>query len=324
MAIIAASSLLTGCATTLRHDVMHGAIAYVANLAGQADPGTTLAVVNTATSTALTPVTTGTLPSAMAATPNGESLLVVDKGQDQLVEVDTSTGHIVGRASVGLEPDAVAVSPNGSLALVANFGNNTVTPVALPSLQAGDPIAVGREPVAVAIAPDGKLALVANYEDGTVTPIALPSLVPGAAIAAGSEPDAVLITPNSAAGLVADFQTSVVTPIDLSKMVPATAIPVAGNPTGIASWRSDTVVYVSGGSSVTPIDLLPLLQAGAPIPVGTTAQGLALANGGRTAWVCSGNGTLVPVNLVTGTVGKPVVVGGQPTAVVIPSPVSSR
>jgi DNA-binding beta-propeller fold protein YncE len=79
---------------------------------------------------------------------------------------------------------------------------------------------------------------------------------------------------------------------------------------------SAAIAYVSGGDSVIPIDL-HTRQAGAPIGVGTTAEALVLAPGGSTAWVCGGNGTLVHVNLATGSVIGRVGVGNQPSAVVI-------
>jgi DNA-binding beta-propeller fold protein YncE len=97
---------------------------------------------------------------------------------------------------------------------------------------------------------------------------------------------------------------------------------VGGNPTDIALWKSGTVAYVSGGDSVTPIDLAHL-GAGTPLAVGTTAEALALSDNGRTAWICGGNGTLVSLNLDSGALGARVAVGGQPTAVVIPAPANT-
>ena len=38
---------------------------------------------------------------------------------------------------------------------------------------------------------------------------------------------------------------------------------------------------------------------------------------GDTAWVTQQGGTLVPVTLATGSVGKPVHLGGHPSAIVI-------
>ncbi|MGP8008073.1 MAG: YncE family protein, partial [Acidimicrobiales bacterium] len=105
-----AAALAVGCAVATAAcappplpGATQGAVAYVATLAGQADPGDAVAVVDTSTSKTLTPIATGTLPSAMAATPDGKDLLVTDKGIDQLTEVATATGRVVRRVTVGLE-----------------------------------------------------------------------------------------------------------------------------------------------------------------------------------------------------------------------------
>jgi hyaluronoglucosaminidase len=223
---------------------------------------------------------------------------------------------VVGTADVGLEPDAVAVNPDATLALVANFGDNTVTPLALPSLRPGRPIAVGKQPVAVAVSPKGTVALVSNYADGTVSPISLPALVAGSPIAAGQEPVALVFTPSGSTALVADFQTSSVTPIAVSSLTPGPAIAVTGNPTGIATLSTSTSVYVSGGDSVTPIDLRTG-RARSAIRVGSIAEGLALAPGGGAAWVAGLDGRLIHVDLQSRRVIGSVTVGGHPSAVVI-------
>jgi len=125
-------------------------------------------------------VSTGSLPSAVAATPNGRLLLVTDQGNDQLAVVDTATDAVISHILVGVEPDAVAVSPNGKTALVANVDDDTVTPIDLTTLRAGHPIPVGSRPDAVAIGgPDGTTALVADLEGNAVTPVDLSTGPPG-------------------------------------------------------------------------------------------------------------------------------------------------
>lgn len=115
-----------------------------------AAPGTTPAAGGTARSVGGTslgpPVSTGSLPSAEAATPDGRLLLVTDQGNDQLAVVDTATDAVISHILVGVEPDAVAVSPDGKTALVANVDDDTVTPIDLTTLRAGPAIAVGARP----------------------------------------------------------------------------------------------------------------------------------------------------------------------------------
>ncbi len=306
-----------------------GHVAYVATGAGLADPGNTLAVVDTASGAVLHPVMTGTrasttasLPTSLAATANGRDVLVADRGVDVLSVIDTATGAEVGLATVGLEPDAVAVTPNGSLALVANLLDGTVTPVSLPSLRVGTPIHVGTHPDAVAVSPNGSLALVANFGDGTVTPISLPSLVAGAPVAVGLEPDAVAFSPNGTVALVADQQTSTVVPVTVPSLAVGSPIAVGGDPTGIAvdlAAGAGGTAYVSAGDGVTPIALAGLV-AGPPVAIGTGAEAIAVGPGDRHAWVCGQSGTLVELSLPTGSVVRRVAVGGEPVAVVVPPP----
>jgi len=307
--------LIAGCTSGSAAESPTTPTAYVATGASVANPGDTVAVVDTVTSKVQTPITTGTLPAALAVTPDGKDLLVANKGDDTVSSVDVASGKVVKTATVGLEPDAVAVTPNGALALVANFGDNTVTPLALPSLRIEPAIAVGRQPVAIAVSPTGTLALVSDYEDGTVTPISLPALKAGVPVGVGAEPVALYITPDGGTALVANFQTSTVTPLSLPALVPAAPIAVAGNPTGIAG-SSATRAFVSGGDSITPI-ALPSRQPGAPIAVGVPAEALAVAPGGATAWVCGVDGTLIHVDLNSAAVIGQVTVGNQPSAVVI-------
>ena len=47
------------------------------------------------------------------------------------------------------------------------------------------------------------------------------------------------------------------------------------------------------------------------------AQGIALEAGGSVAWVTQQTGSLVDVTLSTGAVGRPIHVGGHPSALVI-------
>ena len=59
------------------------------------------------------------------------------------------------------------------------------------------------------------------------------------------------------------------------------------------------------------------LAVGAPIALPNAAQGIALSADGSVAWVTQQAGSMIPVTLATGKVGKPVSLGGHPSAIVI-------
>lgn len=312
-------------------DAGHGT-AWVANRALESDPGSTLTPVDLAARRAETPVTTASEPAALARWTDGR-LLVANKGKDTLSVLRTGTGGgsrtatVSSTVGVGLEPDAVAVTrlpAGGWLALVANFGDDTVTPVDLGTMHAESPIPVGPQPVALAVMPAGPgtpaTALVADFGGGTVTPIDLATMTPGPPVAVGTAPDAVAIQEHGSAtapvALVADFGSDQVTPVNLRTMAAMPAVAVGGNPTGIAV-APDGTAWVVAGASLTP---LPpgSPSAGTPVTLPGVGQAVAL-QGGTEAWIAEQAGSVVPVTLPAGPAGRPVHVGGRPTAIAVSS-----
>jgi DNA-binding beta-propeller fold protein YncE len=315
-----AAAGLSGCSSESVTPANSHVVVYAAIGATTPNPGTTVAAVSSASGALGTPITVGTLPSALALLPGAKDLLVTVRAQDQLVEVDTESGDVTRRVGVGLEPDAVAVTPDGSTALVANFGDDTVTEVHLPELIAGPTIHVGRRPVAIALTPDGHEALVLNYQDGTLTPVTLPSSAVGAPVPVGTGPVAVSV-PSASEALVADFQTNSLTPVSLPSLTPQASIPLGADPTGIGIAPGSSVAWVSAGFGLTPVSLVGGL-VGRTIALGVPAQCIAVTNYGQ-AWVCSGNGALVDVDLRSDKVTRTVELDGIPAAVAIADVVGS-
>lgn len=314
IAILLAAGGLAGCSSESVTPGNSHVVVYAAVGAGAANPGDTVAVVGNANGKVGRPVTVGTLPSALALVPGAADLLVTVKAQNELVEVATATGKVVGRVGVGLQPDAVAVTPDGTTALVANFGDNTVTEIHLPALTVGRTVHVGGQPVSIALTPDGHQALVANYRDGTLTPLTLPSLASGVPVPVGAGPVAVAVTSANEA-LVADFQTSSLTQVALPSLVPQPSIPLGANPTGIATGPGGSVAWISAGYGITPITLIGH-AVGKAIPLGIPAGCIVVTRHGQ-AWVCSGNGGLVQVDVTSGRVLRTVAVGGIPAAAIV-------
>ncbi len=303
-----------------------GAEAYVCTYGYDSEPGAAVTPVNLDRATVDPQIATGTLPAAVAGSPNGRLVLVADLGQDRLTILDASDGHVMGTVATGVEPDAVAVSPDGSIAVVANGDDGTVTPVNLRTIRAGPPVRVGNEPDAVAIGGSGGLtALVANLRDGTVTPLNLETMKPGAPIRVGVEPDAIAISPDGESALVADLGSDEVTFVNLSTLHASPSVDVGIPPTGIATSNapspSGQVAWVSGGASLVPVSFAPRPVNGPAIPVGHLAEAVAIARGGTTAWVADGDPYITAVDLVTGRVLESVRVGGRPSAIAIPPPI---
>jgi YVTN family beta-propeller protein len=158
-----------------------GTRAYVNNYGGPggvgSGNGTTVRVVDLATNTIIgSPLTVGLAPAAMAITPDGAHVYVVNYvdgnlGTGTMSIIKTSDNSVQLNAITGFSgPFAIAITPNGKYAYVTNFGSNnfspvgtTVTVVDLSSNTITATITLGIQPAGLAITPDGSFAYVSNY-----------------------------------------------------------------------------------------------------------------------------------------------------------------
>jgi DNA-binding beta-propeller fold protein YncE len=192
---------------------------------------------------------------------------------------------------VGASPGAVVVSPDGRTIYLAE-SNNSITPVSAATGKTGRPVPVraGSLGTDLAIAPDGRMLFATTY--GTSgNPLALAC-------------------------------------IDLRKEQETAAIQPPGGTAGFAISHDGMVLYVISedgklyaASAITcrTERRIPLTQ---DLPGGATAT--ALAPDGTTLYVATsandgGNygGTVTPVDLRTGAVGRSISVGWQPASLAI-------
>jgi hypothetical protein len=79
---------------------------------------------------------------------------------------------------------------------------------------------------------------------------------------------------------------------------------------------SGTTVYVCGGASLVPVTVFGMVVHD-NVALPDVAQGIALSADGSTAWVTQQAGSLIPVALASGKPGRPIGMGGHPSAIVI-------
>src|SRR5215470_3724231 len=184
--------------------------------------------------------------------------------------------------------DALAVTPDGRTLFVANGGEDTgamqivghtVTPVATATGRPGRPIPVGSFPDALAVTPNGRTLFAASETGNTVTPVNLPADRAGRPIQAGPNPQALVVTPDGRTLFVAD----------------------AG--------------YLGMPGGVTPIDIATC-RPRRLIPAADSATALAMTPDGRTLYVASRAGTVTPVDVATGKIGRPISVP-EPSALAV-------
>ena len=234
----------------------------------------------------------------MAMTPNGKTIYVVDdKG---LVPVSTATGTPGKAIRVPAEPGMVvrariAITPDGRTVYVTTSAGRTIAAVSTVTGRVIKLIRIGTKrhgsADSIAVTPDGGTVYVADTGDGTIVPISTATNRAGRSISIG-KPDG-----------------------------------HGEGPSYIAIGPGGTTAYVSAYDAVYPVNLADG-KAGRPMtvaPAGFSAVAIAITFDGKSAWVVSdGDGSsklhrgfLTPIGIATSTPGRPIMVGRDPTCVLL-------
>lgn len=222
--------------------------AYVNNYGGpegvHSGNGTTVRVVDLNTNTIVgPPITVGLAPAALAITPDGAYVYVINYqngnlGTGTISIINTADNSVQLNAITGFSgPFKIAITPNGKYAYVTNFGSNNFTPVGttvsvveISSNKIVGTITLGIQPAGVAITPDGSFAFVTNYStlyngmsftdltpsQGTVSVInTKTNTVISQVVGVGLSPAEVTISPNGQFAYVTNYSSNTVSVIQL-------------------------------------------------------------------------------------------------------------
>lgn len=224
-----------------------GKFAYVNNYGSPEGVGggnaTTVSVVDLHTNTIVDTITVGLAPAAVAMSPNGKYVYVINyvdgtQGSGQLVAIKTKDNTVVDTVSGLFGPFGLSITPDGKYAYVTNFGSNDFSPIGTTvsvvrlhhSLEIVDTINLSLQPSGIAITPNGRYAYVSNYNTlyagpnftkltagaGTVNIIDLKKnkVVPPT-IEVGHSPNTITISPNGKFAYVTNFTSNTVNVIQL-------------------------------------------------------------------------------------------------------------
>lgn len=207
--------------------------------------GTTVSIVDLNNNTIIgMPIEVGLAPAAIAMSPYGEYVYVVnyDMGQPEtgtMSVIRTSDNTVVATVEGFSGPFAIAITPNGRYAYITNFGSNnfapfgtTVSVVDLCNYVVVENIELGIQPSGIAITPNGKFAYVSNYNtlyagenftdltagQGTVNVIdTATNEVVAPVIAVGQSPANIAISSNGKFAYVSNYTSNTVSVIQLKK-----------------------------------------------------------------------------------------------------------
>jgi YVTN family beta-propeller protein len=96
--------------------------------------------IRVATNSALKPVKVGRLPGAIAVTPDGKTIYVVNLNSRTVTPTRVATNTALRPIKVGGLPEPIVITPDGKTIYVVNLNSRTVTPTRVATNTALPPI----------------------------------------------------------------------------------------------------------------------------------------------------------------------------------------
>ena len=265
------------------------------------------------------PIAAGKEPRDEVLSPDRRMLYVADRAGNSVAFVNIQM-RTVSYVKTGNSPNGTSVSPDGSTVWVANYDDSTVQAIDVRRRSAGKPISVGLNPRWTAVTSDGRTVFVSNQNGNTVTLIDAATKTVQAEIPVGAHPTGIAFTPDGSLALVANSASDDVTPIDIATRTALAPIPAGIDASMIAISPDGRTAFVSDFSSLTVCKIDIAHRTSQFIRTGLSPYGIAFSRDGKTAWVVlRGDAAVVPIDVATGRVGTPVLVGStSPYSIVIP------
>ena len=308
--------------------------AYVLGQTDDPAPGNSgaqiVTVIDTATNTKVAAVTAGTGcqcvgPNAMALTPDGTTLYVINEIGNTVTVIATASNQVVDTLSsslTGTGPIAVRVSPD-NVRLYVLGGNGILSVIDRASrTKTGTVNLSAPQTRGLAVTPDGSRLYVSTYGTHAVKVIDTASMavVTTVPMAAGSLPLGVDATPDGQYVFVAGLLGNTVTVIRTATNTVAATIPVGTRPHSVGVLPDGTRAYAPNANSgtVSRIDTATLTGTGTISNV--SGYAIAFTTDSAKAYV-AGNGGVRPVTIVTSTAGTLIPIAtateGLPAAIAI-------
>jgi YVTN family beta-propeller protein len=209
---------------------------------------------------------TGTVPSGVAASPDGLRAYLAFAGSNAIEVFDLPSRSVTATVAVGAAPAGVAVTPDGRTCYVANGADSSVSIVDTSTNQVTATILAGfATPAGIAISPDGSRAYVANSGNNSVSVVRTVDAGLDATIPVGAGPLGIAVSPDGKQAYVSEGAGN-----SVGQIGGTFTLTLAKTGTGIGRVTSTPEGIDCGGNCL------------ASFTAGTTVTLVALPNGGST------------------------------------------
>lgn len=291
--------------------------------------GTSVTVIDAATSSIVATIPVQPGPQDVALSPDGSMAYVANTFANSVSVIDTATNSVVATIPGVLSPASIVVTPDGTRAFAGGeVGIDEITVIYLGSNTLGGTISTapgGDITLAMDFLPDGSRLYAAPLNLDSVFSIDMSThSVTGTPLLldpAGQVLDLVVTGDGTRAYLSRQVAGSGrVTVIDIASNSQVHEISVGSMPWGLALGTDGTRLYVTSGGAgtVSVIDTATNQVIGAPIDVGGSPRRLAVTPDGARLFVTNnGNDTVSIIDLATNSVVDTLDVPGLPYGIAI-------
>jgi YVTN family beta-propeller protein len=294
-----------------------------------------LAVVDTATATAIATWPAGKRPRGLAVAPDGKHLFVAlsgspkagpgvdeatlpppDRASDGIGVFDLTSGKRLRILPSGEDPEAFDVTRDGRTLYVSNEETAQASVVDAGAGRVRAAVTVGGEPEGVRLRPDGRVVYVTSEADNAVFVVDSARHKVIARIATPPRPRVVVFSSDGRRAYVSSENGAAVTVVDAVRhlalghiAIPSTGVtgPLGARPMGLALAADGKTLYVANGrgGTVSIVDTARRRVVDTIAAVGARPWGVALSPDGRTLYTANGSSNDVSViDLVTRTVTR--------------------
>jgi YVTN family beta-propeller protein/uncharacterized repeat protein (TIGR03803 family) len=288
--------------------------AYVAN-----NSSNSVSVIDAQSLKLVTTIAVGSLPTELAASPDGQNVLVTNQLGDTVSLISVSSLQVINTLVVGATPVGVDFTPDGRFAYVTVAGDNAVAIIDMSSFSLVGTVSVGDAPVRVKITPDGSLAYVSNQNSDFISIINTSTNTVVNTIVVGSGPYGLKFSPDGTTAYVAIVYRNAVGIINTATQTLTTTVSVGSNPTDVAITSDGAAVYVNNQYSNTVSIINTSTEAVmATVPVGASPTGISITPDQTAVWVSDNQSNQEStIDTATNMVTAIVPVGKNPVGVIL-------
>ncbi len=257
------------------------------------------------------------------ALPNDDLYMAI-ASSDQIGSFDLSRCQENQPTRLGGTPNTIVATPDGRTLYSVDFNNGTVSVIDTRSNTVSETIKLGQSfndssglPIqgSAVLSPNGKtLYIVGGIGSSSVIPVDLKTGKVEQSIPAGPDPIAIALAPDGRSAWVTNFTAGTLRQVNLVSKTDSAPISVGNGPIAILIDSSGNRLGFDGSSwqpgSNSRQSIMPKSSS-------TSRTAHDNGNNGFTIWVVNyGDGTIVPVDSRTGTVGTPINVGAGAISIV--------